>query len=239
MKPVRYIIVDDEPLAREALKKMASAIPGMEFVGECSNAIEAIAVLRTTSPDLLFLDINMPEITGMQLLKSLTIKPKVVLTTAYTEYALDAYDLGVADYMVKPISFERFYQCITKLFELIHPVEASPTDKSRTWEGKMLFFKVDREFVKVFLEDIIYAEASGNFVKVFLHSKSIMVSETFSNFLQLLPTEEFVRVHKSYLISLSNITKVIGNTIYLKNIEIPIGDTYRKDFFDLLQKGPL
>lgn len=238
MKPVKYVIVDDEPLARDALKKMASSIPGMEFAGECSNAIEAIAVLRTTSPDLLFLDINMPEITGIQLLKSLTIKPKVVLTTAYTEYAIDAYDLGVSDYLVKPISFERFYQCITKLFDLIHPVEATQLDTTKTWEGKMFFLKVDREFVKVFLEDIMYAEASGNFVKVVLHSKTHLVAETFSNFLQLLPPEEFIRVHKSYIVSLSSITKIIGNLIYIKNVEIPIGETYRKDFFDLLQKGP-
>lgn len=239
MKPVKYVIVDDEPLAREALKKMASAIPGLEFVGECANAIEAIAVLRTTNPDLLFLDINMPEITGIQLLKSLTIKPKVVLTTAYSEYALDAYDLGVADYMVKPISFERFYQCINKLFDVMHPFDAVQSEIPKPWEGKMLFFKVDREFVKVFLEDIMYAEASGNFVKVFLHTKLVMVSETFSNFIELLPTDEFVRVHKSYLVSISSITKVMGNTIYIKNHEIPIGETFRKDFYDLLQKGSL
>lgn len=241
MQPIRYIIVDDEPLARQALIKLLANIQEMQLVAECSNAAEALIILKAGNTDLLFLDINMPEITGLQLLKSLNKAPKVILTTAYSEYALDAFELGVADYLVKPIPFERLYKAINRLFERpsLPPAGSSqPAAGAEPHaENKFLFFKAEKVFIKFFVKDILYFEASGNFVKVHTVEKIFLVSETFSNVQSLVPPELFVRIHKSYIVSLQKINKVSGNTVYINNTELPLGETYRKDFLELLSKG--
>lgn len=220
------IIVDDEPLAQSVIESYLKNVPNLELKGKFDNAIEALTFLNSNDIDLMFLDINMPELSGMDLLKTMTKKPEVILTTAYSEYAIESYELGVSDYLLKPIALPRFLKSVTKVVDTL-------TKEKNYQEGggekpRYIFIKVDGINLKLMLEDIKYVEAYGNYLKIFTDEKMYLVTDTMINFMTQLD-EDFVRVHKSYIIPVSRIEKMIGNRIHIGEDQIPIGNTYKAE----------
>ena len=225
------IIIDDEPLAQSVIESYLKNVPNLELKAKFDNAIEALSYLNSNEVDLMFLDINMPELSGIDLLKTLSKKPEVILTTAYSEYAIEGYELGVSDYLLKPIALPRFLKATTKTIDLL-------TKEKNYKEGggekpRFVFIKVDGINLKVLLEDINYIEAYGNYLKVFTTEKMFLVTETMVNFIKKLDSD-FVRVHKSYIIPISKIEKLIGNRIHIGENQIPIGNTYKSELKDVI-----
>lgn len=230
----RCLIVDDEPLARDLLVEFIGHLPSLSLVDSCADALAGLRVLHTQRIDLLFTDIKMPQLSGIQLVKALNRPPKIILTTAYSDYALDGFDIGAVDYLVKPFSFDRFLLAVDRALgpvsgaeALQRPAAASPT---------CLFLKVDKQIQKVTLTEVAYWQAYGNYVKVFLgDGRVLLATETLTHLMSLLPTDQFLRVHKSYIVALSQITTCQGNTLYLNTAVIPIGDLYRKQLLESLR----
>jgi DNA-binding LytR/AlgR family response regulator len=230
----RCLIVDDEPLAQQVLQNFIAMVPSLTLVRTCDNALEALQVLHSENIDVLFTDIKMPELTGLQLVRSLTKVPKIVLTTAFSEYALAAFDLGVTDYLLKPFSFERFLLAVNRsvgskdLREL--PVDPVPT------VADFLFFKVDRRVVKVLLADINYLQGYGNYVKVHLAGGKVLVAtDTMAGTEKIMPASTFMRIHKSYIVALSKITEYDHASLTVSGVDLPIGDVYRKSFLEAMK----
>lgn len=228
----RYLIVDDEPIAHRIIERYCNNLPHLEHAGDCYDALEAIQFLSKESVDLMFLDINMPKLKGFDFLKTLANPPKVIVTTAYKEFALEGYELNVADYLLKPFSFERFVKAVNKAVGMETPapppvqlaaatVAPAPTGKQR------LFLKGDKKHHQVAFADILYIEAFGNYAKVYLENEVIVTHEKLSTFEQLLPSDQFIRVHKSFIISIERINLIEGNRIKINEHEIPIGQVYK------------
>jgi len=231
---VKCLIVDDEELAIKVLEKFINTFPMLDLVGTCDNALETITFLHNTEVDLLFLDINMPELSGLDMLKTLSNPPKVILTTAYSEYALESYEYGVVDYLLKPIKLERFVKAVNKVVEMIQ-VKSTKTDKEKT-DSKNLFVKVDNTSYQLNYADILYVEAYGNYLKIHTANKSYIIRETMQNIENKLAGPVFIRVHKSYIVNVSFIEKITGNVIYLTGKEIPIGISYKNELLKHLKK---
>ncbi|MCS7035295.1 MAG: response regulator [Saprospiraceae bacterium] len=226
---MRCLVVDDEPPAQIILERYISQTNGLELVAKCSNAIEAMALLKTEQVHLMFLDIQMPEIDGLQLLKYLGIRaPKVILTTAYDSYALTAFDLDVIDYLVKPISYERFLRSIAKAMRISYPNDES--SKMPQKSSPYIFLRADRKLYKVSLNDIVFIEGLSNYLKVYLPKDMLIIRETMTRMEEMLPSEIFVRVHKSYILNISHIQYVEKNTVVTTRGVVPIGDAYSQDF---------
>lgn len=226
---IRVAIVDDEPLAQEILQSYLQKIPDTELVGVCKNALEAFTLINKQVVDLLLLDINMPEITGIDFLKSLKQPPKVIFTTAYTEYALESYDLNAIDYLVKPIAFERFLKAINKV-----QYETRPQPVAAHSE-KVLFVRSEGKWININLRKVWFVEGLKDYVRLWTDDGRITVHSTMKNFEeQLKPYTNFIRVHKSHIINLEYITEVDGNSIQIKNQLIAIGSTYKEEVQKLL-----
>ena len=224
---IRCLIVDDEPLAHTVIEQYSSSIPTIEIEKKCNNAFEAIAYLHENTVDVIFLDINMPNLSGFDFLKTLSYKPQIIITTAYAEYALKGYEFSVIDYLLKPFTQERFLQAINKI--RISETKKKEQNESNSDSVKSIFLKSDKVNHKVYFSDILYVEGSGNFVKIITKVKKILVSETMNSFEQKLPKKDFLRIHRSYIIALEKIDKIDGNRIYIQDNKIPIGQTYKKD----------
>ena len=224
---IRCLIVDDEPLAHTVIEQYSNSILTIEIVKKCNNAFEAIAYLHENTVDVIFLDINMPNLTGFDFLKTLSYKPQIIITTAYAEYALKGYEFSIIDYLLKPFTQERFLQAINKI-KLTETVKKEQVEQE-TDTLKYIFLKSDKVSHKVYFSDILYVEGSGNFVKVITIEKKILVAETMNNFENKLPQKDFLRVHRSYIISIDKINKIEGNRVFILKNEIPIGQTYKKD----------
>lgn len=227
MKNLNCIIADDEPIARKILENYCADIPYLKIVASCKNAFEVLEILQNNKVDLLFLDINMPKLSGLSLLKTLQNKPEVIITTAYSEYAVEGFELSVTDYLLKPFSLERFLQAIFKVQKkLTLPKEEISIIKEET--KKSIFVKSDKKLIKLNLDDINHIEAFGNYLKIFT-DKMILVSQTLSSFLEKLPNS-FLRIHKSFIINFDKLKLIDGNRIVLINdSKLPIGKSYRKD----------
>ncbi len=230
MKTLKCIIADDEPIARQIVANYCDAIPHLEIVAQCKNAFEVLEVLQNEAIDLLFLDINMPKLSGLSLLKTLQQRPAVIITTAYSEYAIEGFELNVTDYLLKPFSLERFLQAISKVKNtksLVQEVTLSKTEEKQ----KFIFVKSDKKLLKLNFDAVNYIEAYGNYIKIYT-DKMILVSETLSHFLEKLPNQ-FLRVHKSFIINFEKLKLIDGNRISLQNnSKLPIGKSYRKDLLD-------
>lgn len=224
---IRYIIVDDEIAAHEIIAEYAKELPQLHFVKSCYNALEAITYLRTHEVDLIFLDINMPKLSGFDFLKTLKVYPKTIVTSAYSKYALEGYDLNVSDYLLKPFSFQRFLSAIQKVSESMLKV---PYDKNMI-KGEdtpsHIFLKDEKRHVQVKIADILFLEAYGNYVKVHFDDHVIITHQTLSSFITILPTHQFMRVHKSFMIAIHKVTLIEGNRITIAKHKIPIGQTYK------------
>ncbi len=220
------LIVDDEILAQDVIEKYVMTIPTLKLVGKCDNAVEAISFLHNNQVDLLFLDLNMPELSGLEMLKTLTSPPKVILTTAYSEYALESYEYGVVDYLLKPIKLERFIKAVNKVVEQ-YSDQSTNESLSDNLPVQTIFIKEDQITYQVNQSEILYVEAYGNYLKVHTTGKVYVTRDTMHEMEKKLPEELFMRVHKSFIISLLKIASVSGNRIYIKKQEIPVGEIYK------------
>ncbi|MCG8330891.1 MAG: LytTR family DNA-binding domain-containing protein [Chitinophagales bacterium] len=236
MKALRCLIADDEPIARQIIESYIQDIPYLELAASCKNAFEVMEVLQVQTIDILFLDINMPKLSGIGLLKSLRQAPEVIITTAYPEYAVEGFELSVTDYLLKPFSIERFLQAIAK----VQQKQATPTVQtvvsSTSDAAKSLFIKSEKKIIKLRPDDIFYVEAYGNYIKVFTDSM-ILSQQSLSEFLEKLPAN-FVRIHKSYIINFEYLKLIDGNQIILLNeVKLPIGKSYKKNLLERIDRS--
>ncbi len=230
MKTLQCVIADDEPIARQILENYIESIPNLELVASCKNAFDVMAVLQEQTVDILFLDINMPKLSGISLLKTLQQKPNVIITTAYPEYAVEGFELSVTDYLLKPFSLERFLQAISKVSQK-SALQTETVITHREDPATSLFVKSDKKIIKINFTDIQYIEAYGNYIKIFT-DKMTLTPQTLSDFLGKLPND-FLRVHKSYVINFNQLKLIDGNQVVLQNeVKLPIGKSYRKAVLD-------
>ncbi|RCR66703.1 LytR/AlgR family response regulator transcription factor [Larkinella punicea] len=234
MKPFQCLIVDDEPIAREIIQTYCGHFPNLKVVASCANALEAKAELQKQAIDILFLDINMPVLNGISFLKTLKNQPQVIFTTAYKEYAVDAFELSAIDYLLKPFSLERFIVAVDKALERLQPNPVIIPETIEKNTEDYLFIKTDGKIYKIFYSDLLYAEASGNYTKIITTQNTILPGMTFSSFEELLPKSRFLRVHRSFLVNKSKITHIEGNRVFIGKNEIPIGSNYRDGFLKSL-----
>lgn len=234
-KVLKCMIVDDEPPAIRLLEKYVAKVSFLELVTSTTKPLEALQMLEKTQIDVVFLDIQMPELSGIQLSKIINNKTKIIFTTAYPQFALESYDLAAVDYLLKPFEFERFYKAVLKLNE------PTKTVKDTTITDDFLFVKTDgkNNFEKIYIKDIQYIEGLKNYVAIHLVDRQIITYNTLKNIEECLPTSMFIKTHKSYIISLAHITKTDSNSVYMNTTDIPIGDTFKKAFFDRIQERKL
>jgi DNA-binding LytR/AlgR family response regulator len=233
---LRCLLIDDEPPALKVLANYISSINGMEIAGQCRNAIEALNVLQQKTVDVIFLDIKMPQIIGTEFLKNLANPPKVVFVTAYREYAVDGFELDAVDYLIKPVSFERFFKAITKLNRLIGREIPAASVNEGPDPAAFIYLKVDRDMKKIFVNDIEYIESWKDYVKVFLSGGShFLVKRSISAVENLLSEHKFMRVHRSYIVSLSKISGYNALSLKLGQNKIPVGRLYKQSVMERLQ----
>jgi len=234
LPPLRCLLVDDEPLAHTVLRAYLDRLPGLAtWAGSCYGAVEALTFLRTTPVDVLFLDVDMPELTGLELLRALPQPPAVVLCTAHAAHALDAFDLGVVDYLLKPIRFERFIKTINRLQAAV-PTAASaiaaPPSPAPEAAVDSIFLKTDAGTERVRFAELLFVEGYGNFVKCHLASgRVLLTAETMKQMESQLPAGQFLRSHKSYLVNLASVERLSGNVLLVGAREVPVGSTYRQE----------
>lgn len=226
---IRCLLIDDEPPAIKILARYINDIAALEIVGECNNALEAVEVLRQKKVDVIFLDIKMPRIIGTEFFRNLAHPPKVIFVTAYREYAVDGFELDAVDYLVKPVSFERFLKAVTKLNRILGsettPAFVEPAPSSDAF----VYVKMDKGMNKVFLHEIKYVESCKDFVTIFLNDgKKLLVRQSITSIESLLSEHKFLRVHRSYIISLDKVSGYSGLSIKLKDSEVPIGRLYKQ-----------
>jgi DNA-binding LytR/AlgR family response regulator len=229
---IKAIIVDDEPLARNVIKEYAKKIAPLIIVGECEDAICAHQILQEKQVDLVFLDINMPKLTGIEFLKSLPHPPLIIFTTAYSEYALEGFELNIIDYLKKPFSFDRFCKAYFRAEEFL--LLKQPTKNAFVPEkpNNFIFIKSDKKSIKLNIQDIEYVEGLGDYIKIYTSDKKLVTNLTMKKIENQLPSTQFYRIHKSFIISMDKIDSIEGNMVKLKNTVIPIGKSYRQDFME-------
>lgn len=222
---ISCVIIDDEPLAREGVRDYAEKVGFLEVTGECKSAAEARAFLENHSVDLMFLDINMPKVNGLDFIKSLQQPPLVIFTTAYREFASESYDLDALDYLVKPITFERFYKAVNKAYQHFETTVKPSLDH--------FYIKVDGVITKVNVKDVLYIEGMKDYIKVYLHDQSRLITLlSLKQVEALLPSNQFVRVHRSFIVAKSKVESIEGNTIHMAGQEIPIATNLRADVLE-------
>ena len=228
---IRCLIIDDEPPAREIIRRYVQEIPTLQLMGECANAIQALTVLQQQSIDLLFLDIRMPQLNGTDFIKTLKNPPKVIFTTAFSEYALEGYELDVVDYLMKPIRFDRFLKAVNKAYPLnVAATMQKPVVSSLVEEKKnesFVYFRADRKMVKVMLDDILYIESMKDYIKVFTTQGVIITKQSISSVEAMLPGKLFVRTHRSFIVSINKIKSFTNELVEIEKTDIPIGKLFR------------
>ncbi len=234
---IKCLIVDDEPLAIEALATLIGKIPDLEISGRCRDAVEALQVLRGTKIDLLFLDIQMPELSGLEMLRSLAHPPSVIFTTAYREYAVEAFELNVVDYLVKPISLERLLKAVNRFHDRRHQ-SAAPSGITGAEPGGIIRIYSDKKTHKINTADILFVEGLKDYAMVHTEKGRHITRQTMKNLEKLLLPSGFLRVHRSWIVSLDRLSSWTNHSITIGNKEIPVGKTYRKSVFGALENLP-
>ena len=229
---IKALIVDDEPLAQDVIKQFANDIPNLEIICSCSNAMEAGLKLKETEVDLMFLDVNMPKLSGLDFLKNLPNPPLVILTTAYSDYAMEGYELNILDYLKKPFSFERFYKAMQKAQEQLALRKSQSTEGENTY----IFIKANKKAYRIEFKSICYIEGLGDYIKIHLKDRHLVTNLSMKKMEDLLPSDEFFRTHKSYIIRLDQIQSVEGNQVEINGDKLPIGNIFRQSFQDLINK---
>ena len=223
---IRCIIVDDEPLAIEVIESYINRLENIEIVAKCSNALKAFEILKKEPVDLIFLDIQMPKLTGLDFVKTLQNPPKVIITTAYRDYALEGYELNVVDYLLKPISFERFLKAVSRVYHTEMSQEATETT--------YIYLKADKKMVKVQLRDILYIESLKDYVRVKTSDKEVITHQKISYLEEKLPEECFLRIHRSFIVALKKIETYSATSIEVPGKELPIGRLYKDQVLEVL-----
>ena len=232
----RALIVDDEELARQLIASYLKRIPTIEVVGSCKNAVEALTILNRQPVDLLFLDIQMPGITGVEMIRTLVDPPAIILTTAYSEYALEGFELDVTDYLLKPFSFERFSRAINKArVRLNNRNQPSPTIQAES--SNHLMVRADHKIHRIPYESILYIKSMQEYVAYYLTSGRIVALGSLKQLEGLLPPHQFLRVHKSYIIAINKVKSLEGNLLHLEDQKIPVGASYRENVLAILFPG--
>jgi DNA-binding LytR/AlgR family response regulator len=233
---IRCLLVDDEPPALKVLQSHISNINGLEVVAMCKNALEAMDVLQEKTIDLIFLDIKMPKLLGIDFLRNLSSPPKVIFVTAYRDYAVEGYELDAVDYLVKPVSFERFLKAISKVKKIMGHEVAIQAEEYKANPEAFVYLKVDKSMQKVFINEILYIESWKDYVKVFFtNDKNILVKQSISSMENLLAEHSFLRVHRSYMISMNKISGYNSLSVQLDTKEIPIGRLYKQNVMEAIQ----
>lgn len=235
MMKIKTVIIDDEPIALEKLKKYVLRMPVLELVGSFGNSVDAMKYIYDIEVHLIITDINMPDLNGIDLVKSCNKKPMVIFTTAYPEYAIDGYKVSAVDYLLKPYGFSEFGQAVNKVAEIIEKTNLQTTMKDSVSED-FLFVKVDHRFIRVDLSEIVYIKGYGEYLQIFIANQSnpILTLSSFAAIMERLD-DNFLQVHRSYVVNMSKITLVDKNRIKMtENIEIPIGDVYKNDLHSYL-----
>ena len=238
---IRCLVVDDEPLALNILEDYISKIPFLELVKATTNPIEALTRVQDGGIDLVFLDVQMPELTGIQFLKIANGKTKVILTTAYPQYALEGYELDVVDYLLKPFAFDRFYKAAQKAQSIIKPTNNQPAEpaqqiqqQQQDFMSDFIFVKSEHKIQKVYLHDILFIEGLKDYISIFTSNERIITLQNMKKMEDTLPEKHFIRVHKSYIVALNKIDSIERSRIRIGDKIIPVGDTYRDDFFKII-----
>lgn len=232
MKKYKSFILDDEPLALNVIEQHLSKFNQFEVCGKSTDPVAALAAIQDSKPDLLFLDIAMPELTGLELIAAMHHKPSVILITAYRDYAVEGFDLKVLDYLVKPVSFKRFVQSIDKFLEFqanLHPIKKEGSDH--------ILIKADRKTVRVDLDDILYIEGVKDYVRIVTNHQRLITKVSISYFMKELPAEDFLQVHKSFIVAKEKITAFTSHDVEIGDVEIPIGRVYKESFDKEMRKG--
>lgn len=234
------IAIDDEPLALKLLEDNISKVPFLKLTASCKNAFDALKVLQENSVDLIFIDIQMPGLTGLQFIGSLEKRPLVIFITAYKQHALESYDLAVVDYLVKPVSLERFIKACNRAKEL-HELKSAKQPLSPPKQTDYFFLNADYSQVKIMFNDIIWMEGLRDYIKIYLKSsgKPLLFRTSLKAVEPELPSAKFLRIHKSYLVAIESITSVRKNSVFIKDMELPIGETYREAVERLVRKNEL
>lgn len=240
MPMIRCLVVDDEPLALHIVEDYISKVPFLQLVKATTSAIEALTLVQEGGIDLVFLDVQMPELTGIQFLRIANGKAKVILTTAYPQYALEGYDLDVIDYLLKPIAFERFFKSVQKAQGIIQPSQkpapAPEQNQQNDFLSDFIFIKSEHKIQKVYLRDILFIEGLKDYISIFIPNERIITLQNMKKMEDALPEKHFVRVHKSYIVSLNKIDSIERSRIWIGEKIIPVGDTYRDDFFKIIER---
>ena len=233
---IKCIIVDDEPMARDVIRRYIQKIPTLRLMGEFGNAIEATIFLQEQAVDMIFLDIKMPQLSGTEFVRSLRNVPKIIFTTAHKEFAHEGFELDVIDYLLKPIRFDRFLRAVNKAFPQrqqeieTHGLIANEESKRAS---SFIYLRVDRKMIKVLLDDIIYIESDKDYVKVFTEKGFVITRQTIASVEAMLSESQFIRTHRSYIVSLNKIKSFTAETVEIGNKELPIGKLYRNNFLKL------
>jgi len=239
---IRCLIVDDEPLALHILEDYMSKIPFLQLVKATTNPIEALTLVQEGNVDLVFLDVQMPELTGIQFLRIANGKAKVILTTAYPQYALEGYELDVIDYLLKPIAFDRFFKAVQKAQTVLAPVATGakpvqaeqPQQPQQSLLSDFIFVKTEHKIQKVYLNDILFIEGLKDYISIFIAAERIITLQNMKKMEDALPAKHFIRVHKSYIVSINKIDSIERSRIFIGDKIIPVGDTYREEFFKIV-----
>ena len=220
---INCIIIDDEPLSQDIMKDYIASCPELNLTGIFPNALLARDVIASGEVDLLLLDINMPKLSGISLVKSLSNPPLVVFVTAYPEFAVEGFDLDAVDYLLKPVSYERFLKAINRVVEKLQNERPAET------AGEHIMVKADKKMFRLDYSDIYYIEAQGDYIKIYTDNRTLMVYDSLSGMEEKLPTDRFLRIHKSYIVSLSKIEYIEGNQIKVNKTLLPVSQKYREE----------
>lgn len=226
---ISCIAIDDEPLALEKIEGFIKKIPYLNLVKTFDNPVEAIGWLKDNKPGIIFLDIQMEPLSGIQFLESMAVNSRIIITSAYNEYAIKGYDLNVTDYLLKPFSFQRFVQAVNKAMDYISNSEGSKAEKREN--ENFIFVKTEYRYEKVDLDEIIYIEGMKDYLRIICKNRKIMTLQSFSKIEELLPPRNFCRVHKSYIVAIDKIKSVERGVISISDVRIPVSNTYRDTFF--------
>ena len=236
MQQISCIIIDDEPLARKGLKEYISDVEFLHLEGDFSDPLKAMQLIEEGKVQLIFLDIQMPRITGLEFFKSLREAPPVIFTTAYPQFALDGFDLNALDYLVKPISFERFLKAVMKAKEY-YEVRRKNQATAGVQKEEYFFIKADNKLVRIFYNDVLFVEALQNYVSIQTNERKYITYLTFKSIEEYLPADRFIKTHKSFIVSAARIDQIEGNDIRLGNYHVPISRSAREEVMEKLLKG--
>ncbi|HET6994052.1 MAG TPA: LytTR family DNA-binding domain-containing protein [Chitinophagaceae bacterium] len=240
-KKIKCLVIDDELPARKILEKHISDVEALELAGSCTNAVEALSFLQSNAVDLLFLDIQMPHILGTNFIRTLKDPPKVIFTTAYRKYAVEGFELDAVDYILKPITFDRFLKSVNKIFQLnLQSNTAAPVTESAVEPAhSFLYLRVDRKMVKVLFDEILYIEGLRDYVRIFTTTKTLVTKHLLASLQEMLPADAFLRIHRSYIVSINKIDSYDSDFVGIQKKELPIGRLFKHDVSRLLSASSI